>query len=75
MEYSIHSPESIKYYREVLGADNWVMEMLLHGFKISFKQIPGPYEDVNNRCALKHSKFLWGKILEWESAGFCIRIK
>ena len=51
------------------------MELLIHGYKIPFKQIPGPYEDVNNKSAIKHSKFLWDKILEWETAGFCIRTK
>ena len=70
---SIHSESSIRYYKEELEADQWVMETLKYGYKIPFTSVPPKYHEPNNQSAVKHHEFLWKKIKEWESRGFCVR--
>ena len=56
---SIHSPESIKYYKEVLEADQYVMSILKLGLKFQFSKVPESYEEINNRSARDNDRLLW----------------
>ena len=69
--HSIHDHSSIKFMREVVGADSWVLDILRQGVKLDWAASPPEnYSEQNNRSALKDMEFLTEKILEWEKAGF-----
>ena len=71
---SIHSPTSLKYYKEVLGADKYVMTILEQGLKFPFRDLPVKYEEQNNRSARDNDRLLWDKITEWEAAQYIERV-
>ena len=71
---SIHSDQSIKFYKEELKADTWVMDILKSKYRIPFTKYPSRYYEPNNLSALKNMDFLWTKMCEWENKGFCYRV-
>ena len=60
---SIHSEESIAYYRDTLKANPWVLDVLRNHYKIPFNSIPPPYCEPNNRSAVINKDLLWKKML------------
>ena len=70
---SIHSADSIKYYKDELKADDWVLSVLENKYRIPFISTPGPYYEPNNKSAVNNKKFLWEKMLEWETGDFVMR--
>ena len=67
---SIHSPESIKFAACVLKTDTWYNATVQNGLNFEFEKLPAEYEEVNNRSAVKHGKFLDEKIQSWKESGF-----
>ncbi len=69
--YSIHDPLSVKFMREVIGAESWVLDILRYGVKLDFAALPPEsYTEPNNKSAQRNMEFLTEKVTEWEKAGF-----
>ena len=53
----IHKPEMPAFWRDVLKADKYILDMLEQGYKLPFRegQLPQPYQEKNNKSAIKHS--------------------
>ena len=47
----IHLEEYRDFWKDILGASNWVLETLKEGYKLPFAELPGPYEERNNASA------------------------
>ena len=61
--------------RDIIGAEQWVLNMLISGIKLDFSsEPPSNYIEPNNKSAVKDMDFLREKILEWEKAGFVSRL-
>ena len=71
---SIHSPSSLKYYKEELGANQYVMTILEQGLKFPFRQLPDNYEEKNNRSVQDNERLVWDKMMEWEEAKYIRRV-
>ena len=71
---SIHNPISIKYYKQELEANQYVITILEQGLKFPFKQLPSDYEKNNNKSARDNEKLLWDKIMEWEQENYVQRV-
>ena len=50
---SIHSPQAIKYYKDILKADTYVLSICQHGLLLPFNKEPGEYQEPNNRSPTK----------------------
>ena len=69
---SIHDPKSIRFYKEVLKADQFCIDLLEQGFKLPFKDhlLPTePYFEPNNKSTVGHEQWLWNEIKNWEKLG------
>ena len=74
-QVSIHSPKSIKFYEDVLKADQWVLNVLRNKLLLPLPEFVPEYWEPNNQSALKEMPFLWSKFIEWENQGFVLRVK
>ena len=74
-QVSIHSPKSIKFYEDVLKADQWVLNVLRNKLLLPHPEFVPEYWEPNNQSALKEMPFLWSKFIEWENQGFVLRVK
>lgn len=69
--HSIHDPSSIKFMQNIIGAEQWVLNILSHGVKLDFLSTPPrEYAEPNNKSAKKEMDFLREKVKEWNDAGF-----
>ena len=68
---SIHDQESIRYYKEELKADQWVLETLAKKHHIPFKSRPTQYYEKNNISADAEKEVLWAKFVSWEKDNYC----
>ena len=71
---SIHKPESVAYYADVVGASGWQLEVVQQGLKLDFEREPGAYREDNNKSALQHLEVVRSKVAEWEAGGFVERL-
>ena len=71
---SIHSTNSLKDYKEELGANQYVMTILEQGLKFPFRKLPENYEENNNRSVKDNERLVWDKIMEWEEAQYIRRV-
>ena len=71
---SIHDKESIDFYRQELGASEWVIDLLENFHKIPFTSTPTKYREKNNKSAVEEKDILWIKMQEWEKCGFVTRV-
>lgn len=53
---SIHEAEYLDFWKGTLKASSWVLETLVHGYKIPFEATPGDYEEDNNASAKREMK-------------------
>ena len=65
-EVSIHSVKSIKFYEEVLKADEWTLNVLKNKLLLPLPEFVPEYMEPNNQSALHEMPFLWSKFVEWE---------
>ena len=66
---SIHKQEKRAFWRDELKADNYILDMLEHGYKLPFRegQLPQRYQEKNNKSAMKHSGFAIKEAEKWAS--------
>ena len=67
---SIHSSPATKFWSEVLGAEEWVMDLLHNGLKPNFINAPSDYAEQNNLSARMNMDFLQEKVKVWQQAGY-----
>jgi len=48
---SIHKQEFFDYWKDVLQANEWVLDLLKNGYRIPFKESPSKYFEKNNKSA------------------------
>ena len=65
----IHRPEVRDFWRSVLKADKYIMDVLEQGYKLPFKhdQMPARYKEKNNKSAVKHMGFAMKEVDKWAS--------
>ena len=73
-EQSIHDEESIKYYKEELKAEKWVLDTLTEYHHIPFSSLPPEYYEINNKSAEEEKQVLWDTILLWEKNKHVTRV-
>ena len=66
---TIHQSSVGKFWKSELKANEWVLEVLKHGYVIPFEKAPPQYEEENNKSAKTHEQFLRKTILEMEEVG------
>ena len=69
---SIHSHLNIKFYEQILKADDLVLGLLRNGLKPPFKnkhQQINTYFEANNKSCIGHEKFLWETVVAWQELG------
>ena len=72
---SIHSPESIAEYKDVLGCqEKFVFSILNHGLLLPISDSIPTYEEDNNSSAKKNLQFLKDKVVVWEKQGYLRRV-
>ena len=71
---SIHSEDSIRFMREVIGAGKWQMDVLANGLSLDLKEVPRKYKEQNNMSAVKNMPVLKEKVKEWEEEGYVERL-
>ena len=55
--------------------DSWILDLLENGLSLTFKSLPPPYFEKNNKSALNNIFELRTIISEWELAGKVIKVK
>ena len=69
--HSIHNPSSIRFMQSIIGAEQWVLNILVHGVKLDFSSSPPQkYVEPNNKSARTEMEFLRKKVKEWNDEGF-----
>ena len=71
---SIHNPESIRFWQEIIGAENWVLEILMNGLTPNFSSPPSNYAEDNNQSAKKYMDILREKVTQWTEEGHVKKI-
>jgi hypothetical protein len=72
---SIHDPQSIAFLRDIVGAGDWVINLLSHG--LAFDWSTGPptaYVEPNNKSAMRNMAELRSTVAAWEAGGFVQRL-
>jgi hypothetical protein len=72
---SIHDPQSIAFLRDIVGAGDWVINLLSHG--LAFDWATGPptaYVEPNNKSATTNMAELRSTVAAWEAGGFVQRL-
>jgi hypothetical protein len=72
---SIHDPQSIAFLRDIVGAGDWVINLLSHG--LAFDWATGPptaYVEPNNKSATTNMAELRSTVATWEAGGFVQRL-
>ena len=72
---SIHDQQSIRYYKEELKADQWVLETLAKKHHIPFMSRPTQYYEKNNKSADDEKEVLWAKFVSWEKDKYVTRVE
>ena len=73
-QYSIHSRESIEFYRS-LNASVETISILEHGLKLDFKEVPQAYFEENNRSCIENLQVAQSKVKKWEELGVVYKVK
>ena len=56
---SIHADSSIVYYKDLLGADRYIINILEEHFTIPLSRRPSQFQEQNNFSTKKYKKLLW----------------
>ena len=72
----ISRPEFYSFWRDVLEAPPDILDIVLNGYEVPFKngELPPPAFVDNNKSALENSEFLFSELLRLESIGAISRI-
>jgi hypothetical protein len=54
---SIHDPKFLEFWEKELEAPAWILDVLRDGYRIPFKEAPGPYFERNNKVSLYDLNF------------------
>jgi len=65
----IHKPEVRQFWKTVLNAGDWVMNVLEKGYVLPLKERPEQYEEKNNRSARENMEFVRETVEELERLG------
>ena len=70
-ERSIHSDLSIQFYKNILRADNFCLEILRHGLSLPLRSgvVVQNYHEPNNSSCLKNLSFVSETVNKWLQAG------
>jgi len=71
--FSIHSEESIRFSRDVIGMKGYWLNMLQAKLRLDFVSEPASYREQNNKSAMADLEFVRAKVQEWEAGGFVQR--
>ena len=75
-EPSIHSKGAIKFQREILKANDWVLETLENGLSLGRgTKFPNEHFEKNNKSAVENMDRLREKFLDYEREGKIERLK
>lgn len=66
---SIHSSESIRFYKTYMDIEEWTIDVLVNGLNIPLTGRTGKYEEDNNQSAIRNIVVLREKITKWEQEG------
>jgi len=67
---SIHGEKEVVFWRDVLQAPEWVMDVLTQGYVLPFERFPDEaYEEQNNKSAKQDMEFVRETIHKWEKEG------
>ena len=74
---ALHSPQSIRFYKEYLGANENTISTLVNGHRPQwrFNCPPPPMYIRNNRSAREEIGRVRDQIIAWEEAGICVRLQ
>ena len=73
-EFSIHSPESIRFMKQVVGASSNVLRLLENGLTPAVNVPNPPYKEENNLSACQDMDFVQEKVGEWLKDGFVSKL-
>ena len=68
--FSIHSPEAIRFMEKEVKASQAVLGVLKEGLVFDFAKQPSRYSEKNNRSATEHLDVVRGKVQEWLRDGY-----
>ncbi len=72
---SIHDPQSIAFLRDIVGAGDWVLNLLSHGLAFDWSTgPPAAYVEPNNKSATTNMAELRSTVATWEAGGFVQRL-
>ena len=63
--WSIHSIQSQRFMREVIGAGTWHQQLLERGLELEFTSDPVAYREENNKSAVSHLDLVREKLKVW----------
>ena len=66
---SIQADEVREFWREMLKAGEWVMDVLEKGYTIPLMTLPDPYEEPNNASADRETAFVWQAVTDLAESG------
>ena len=72
-QFSIHSPESIKFMEKIF-ADEFVLNTMKHGLRPEFTSEPGPYYEPNNKSCLDNLSIAQSKVEGWLKMGLLTEV-
>ena len=70
----IHKEEHYNFWKDELGAGDWVLKTLREGYEIPFSQTPVAYEERNNRSARENEEKVREIVLEMIELGIVQRL-
>lgn len=67
---TIHGEKEVKFWKDVLQASGWVIEVLTQGYVLPFEQFPEKeYDEPNNKSAIQEMEFVRQTVRKWEKEG------
>ena len=66
---NIHKPEFREFWANTLNANQWVLDLLEHGYSLPFHSEPQPSETRNNLSARNHEVFVREEVTKLQQAG------
>ena len=66
---NIHKPEFRLFWTDTLKANDWVLDVLAHGYSLPFHSEPQPSNTKNNLSARKHLKFVREEVTKLQQTG------
>jgi hypothetical protein len=68
---SIHDQESIRFMRQIIGAGDWVLNLLQKGLVFDWQSsLPTSYTEPNNKSATSNMESLLSTVADWREGSF-----